>query len=161
MPRADTIARIPLPFTETLEGIDLLAELSPRELRVLSGYLLVRDAEAGEVIFREGEAGDSLCFLAHGEVRIEKEGDDRLARTVAVERGHRAIGEMALMDGEPRSATCIATQDSRLLVLTRSSFDRLGHAHPALALRVAMSLARLVSRRLRQASGRLVDYLEA
>ncbi len=68
---------------------------------------------------------------------------------------------LALIDGEPRSATCVATEPSVLLALTQAGFQRLCEERPALALKLLTRIAKLMSRRLRQTSGRLVDYLDA
>jgi len=144
-----------------ISGVELLADLEGPELRQLAGYLLGRDYEPGATIFREGEPGSFLGLLVEGEVRIFKETDARQTRTVAVENRSRAVGEMALIDGEPRSASCIAVKRTRLLVLTRDQFDRLGHERPVLALKLALRIARLISRRLRMTSGRLVDHLDS
>lgn len=142
-----------------LTGVELLADLEGPELRQLTGHLLARDYAPGATIFSEGDPGDFLGLLVEGEVRIFKEANDQQARTVAVEHHSRAIGEMALIDGEPRSASCVAVKATRLLVLTREHFDRLGRERPVLALKLTLRIARLISRRLRMTSGRLVDFL--
>jgi CRP-like cAMP-binding protein len=143
-----------------LEGVELLAGIDSASLRVLARHLLARSAAQGEVIFREGEPGDWMGFLVSGEIRVHKSGDAEREVTVAVENHSRSIGEMALIDGEPRSATCVAAQPCRLLVLTRVHFHKLALERPALALEILLRLARLVSRRLRMTSGRLTDFLE-
>ena len=142
-----------------LTGIELLSGLDGAELRQVAGHLLARDYAPGATIFREGDPGTFLGLLAEGEVRIFKEANDQQARTVAVEHHSRAIGEMALIDGEPRSASCVAVKATRLLLLTREHFDRLARERPVLALKLALRIARLISRRLRMTSGRLVDFL--
>jgi len=144
-----------------LEGNDLVADFTGPELRTLAAYLLARAAEPDEILFREGEPGDSLYLLAEGEIKMFKEGEAQDACVVATESRLRSVGEMALLDGEPRSATCVATRASRLLVLKREAFERLCAERPGLALKLVQRLARLVSRRLRMTSGRLVERLEA
>jgi CRP/FNR family cyclic AMP-dependent transcriptional regulator len=144
---------------DLLNEVNLLAPLSGGELRTLAGYLAWRDAQPDEVIFSEGDPGDSLFLLAAGSVRIQKECDQRHARTIAVEDRSRAIGEMSLLDGEPRSATCVALEASTLLVLTQEKLAALAKSHPGLAYRVVTEIARLLSKRLRLTSGRLVESL--
>ncbi len=159
-------ALAPAPAPTDLAAIcDLLAEvelfdgLDGPALRALGAHMRLREFAEGEAIFREGDPGDWMGVLAGGEVRICKEADARDVRVVAVETHRRAIGEMALVDGEPRSATCIASKDASLLTLTRESFQRLSRERPALALEVMHRVARLISRRLRATSGRLVEHL--
>jgi CRP-like cAMP-binding protein len=141
--------------------VDLLADLSGREPEMLSHYLQAFAADTGCVIFREGDPGHYMCLLASGRVKTYKESDIEHRAEVASESRGRSIGEMALIDGEPRSATCIATEPSVLLVLSRTDFQRLGAERPALALRLLLRITRLMSRRLRLTSGRLVDYLDS
>ena len=71
----------------------------------------------------------------------------------------KIIGEMALLDNERRSATCIADTHCRLFVLDRSSLKKLEAEAPLLAYRFMRCLALLLSRRLRRTSGMLVEYL--
>ncbi len=161
-----TLAATPAPPADYAEILDrlvdaeLVADLDGPELRALAAHLLLRRFAGGATVFREGEPGDWMGLLVEGEISIRKEADARVMRTVAVESRSRAIGEMALIDGEPRSATCVATRPATLLVLTRERFRRLSAARPALALEVMTRVARTLSRRLRQTSGRLIEHLE-
>lgn len=145
---------------ELLEGSELMADIEPHALRTLALHVIAREYAAGQTIFREGEPGDWAGILVSGEVRIHKSDDERQSHTVAVETHSRSIGEMALIDGEPRSASCVAIRPSQLLVLTRAQFEKIAREHPALAFEVLMRIARLVSRRLRMTSGKLVDHLD-
>jgi CRP-like cAMP-binding protein len=141
--------------------VELLADFSGREPEMLSHYLQAYAADPGCVIFREGEPGHYMCLLVSGRVKTSKESDIEHSAEVANESRGRSIGEMALIDGEPRSATCVATEPSVLLLLNQAEFQRLGEERPALALKLLMRITRLMSRRLRLTSGRLVDYLDA
>ncbi len=142
-----------------LENVDLLEGLSWRETGQLGAYLQAYEAEPGCVVFHEGEAGTYLCLLVRGTVKTSKHGNDGEA-LVAVEGKGRSIGEMALIDGEPRSASCAVTETATLLLLTRAAFERLCEQHPALGCKLVLRIARLMSRRLRITSGRLIDYLD-
>lgn len=157
-------ALAPLPsdlaaICDLLDEVELFDGLDGPALRALGAHMRLRAFAEGEAIFREGDPGDWMGVLVEGEVRICKEADVRDVRVMAVETHRRAIGEMALVDGEPRSATCIAGKPSSLLTLSRESFQRLSRERPALALEVMHRVARLISRRLRATSGRLVEHL--
>jgi CRP-like cAMP-binding protein len=67
---------------------------------------------------------------------------------------------MALIDGEPRSATCITAMPCKLVILTKENFLRILAEQPGLGVKIVMKIARLLSQRLRKTSGMLVDYLE-
>jgi CRP-like cAMP-binding protein len=142
-----------------LENVDLLQGLSWRETEQLGGYMQAYEAEPGCVVFREGEPGAYLCLLVRGKVKTSKHGSDGEA-VVTIDGKGRSIGEMALIDGEPRSASCEVTEQATLLLLTRSAFERLCEQHPALGFKLVLRIARLMSRRLRITSGRLIDYLD-
>jgi CRP-like cAMP-binding protein len=164
IPAMSTLARAPSDLAAILDllaGVELFDGLDGTELRALGAHLLLREFGAGDAVFREGDPGDWMGILVSGEIHVRKEADTRDTRVVAIESRRRAIGEMALVDGEPRSATCIAAMASSLLVLSRESFRRLGRERPALALEEMHRIARLISRRLRTTSGRLVEHLAA
>lgn len=141
--------------------VELLIELNEREAEMLSHYLQAYAADPGCVIFGEGDPGHYMCLLVSGRVKTYKESDIEHKAEVASENSGRSIGEMALIDGEPRSATCIASEASVLLLLSQADFQRLCQERPALALKLLLRITKLMSRRLRLTSGRLVDYLDA
>jgi CRP-like cAMP-binding protein len=68
---------------------------------------------------------------------------------------------MALLDGQPRSATAVAAEDLVLLVFTRPELDKLVEAKPRLGVKLLWKLARFLSQRLRQTSGALAEHLDA
>ena len=142
-----------------LENVELLEGLTWREIEQLGTFLQAYEAEPGCIVFREGEPGSYLCLLVRGTVKTSKHGNEGEA-LVAFEGKGRSIGEMALIDGEPRSASCEVTEHAALLLLTRSAFVRLCDQYPALGCKLVLRIARLMSRRLRVTSGRLIDYLE-
>ena len=145
---------------EMIDGAELFAGFEWAEVRTLSRYVTAHEADAGHELFGEGARGGELYVLISGRVETRKEDGSCRRAVIAVESGGRVIGEMALIDGEPRSATCVATEPSVLLCLTRENFRKLGEQHAPLALQLTLRIARQMSRRLRATSGQLVDYLE-
>ena len=69
------------------------------------------------------------------------------------------MGEMSILDELPYSATAIATKTTKVVLITKSDFDKLTEKFPDLGLRVMRKIARLLSLRLRQTTGILLDYL--
>lgn len=117
--------------------------------RHLAAGLTRRDLAAGEILFREGEPGDDICFVLHGRLRAFTAGDgERLVPLGDIVRGE-TVGEMAFLTGAPRSATVIALRDSVLIRLSRTEFETVLTEHPSAAIAVMRSLAR----RLRAPAG--------
>ena len=144
-----------------MEEVELLADLGVHELELLAPHIQAYEADSGCLIFSEGDPGHYMCLLVRGRVKTYKEAEAESQAEVANERRGRCIGEMALIDGEPRSATCVAVEPSLLLTLTQAEFQRLCDENSALALKLLLRISKLMSRRLRMTSGRLVGYLEA
>jgi CRP-like cAMP-binding protein len=71
------------------------------------------------------------------------------------------MGEMSMLDGLPHSATSIATDNCILLMLTKLSYEKLAEEQPVLCNKLLTQIARLMSLRLRQTTGILLDYLDS
>jgi CRP/FNR family cyclic AMP-dependent transcriptional regulator len=131
---------------EALRSVPLFASLDDTAARHLRSRLLVHDVKSGTPIFRTGERGDSLCLIESGRVRISMtdEVDKRIILAELAEGDF--FGEIALIDGEPRTADATAIEDARLAVLSREDFLSFVHGNPA----VAMEMISAVSHRLRR-----------
>ena len=88
-----------------------------------------------------------------------KEGAGHEAKQIGSAGVGRIIGEMSLIDGEPRSASVVADVPTTLVVLTGEGFARLSSDVPRLAVKILLKISKLISQRLRQTSGALVDHL--
>ncbi len=150
----------PSQIVRLIEKTNWAAGLSAKELEALSRFLHVCLADKGAVIVREGGREAYLCLIAEGKVSIVKQGADRVAKQIGLAGVGRTVGEMSLIDGEPRSASVIAEEPTILVVLTGEGFANLSLEVPRLALKVLLKISKLISQRLRQTSGALVDYLE-
>ena len=144
---------------ERLAESVMLADLPWADLQTLTRYVHAYRVPDGARIFGEGEVGDFLCLLLSGRVEIIKEDHDGVGQVVARVSPGRAIGEMAVIDGETRSATCVAREAAEIAVLDKARFEALMQAYPVLGNKLLLRIARLLSQRLRLASGMLVDYL--
>ena len=87
----------------------------------------------GEVLFREGERGDVMYLIREGKIKITKGGDDD-EKVLAVLKEGDFFGEMAIIDGSPRSASAIAATPASLLVIDKETFkSKIRENHPAVA----------------------------
>lgn len=144
-----------------LEGAHMLKDLDWPQVVSLASYIQLYRATPGTVLFREGERGDFMCIVLEGKLEIHKEDNQRVEKTVSTVLPGRSLGEMTIVDGEPRSATAVVVQTSMLAVLSQKNFKRIMEEKPALSAKLLLEIARLLSQRLRLTSGILVDYLES
>ena len=125
--------------------IELFGELDAPALAELERELEWVRLPGGTTLFQEGDRGDDVYIVVNGRLRallVGGEGRTRILEEVG--RG-AAVGELALLTGEPRAATIVAVRDSDLLKLSRASFDALLMRHP----RAMMQIARAAALRLR------------
>ena len=112
-----------------LSQCNLLRHLPAEQIEPLLDRVRERNVAAGEVVFREGEAGDALYIVARGTVEVLH---DQAGQTLAELGDGQAFGEMALLSGGTRTATVRAKVDSHLLSIDKADFDRLRAEDPFL-----------------------------
>ena len=136
------------------------AEFSREDISVLAGYMNVYRVQAGETIIRENDGGDFMLLIVEGFVDIFKKGgrgEDQHMTTVG--QG-MTLGEMSMIDGEPRFATCVATDATTFAVLHRDDMAKIILDHPGLGSKILVKLVSMLSARLRQTSAKLLQYME-
>ncbi len=124
--------------------VSLFGAFSPESYREIGENLEVVHLKGGERLFSQGEPGDSMYMVMGGRLRVIGRSDGDGERILGeIPRGE-SVGEMALITGEPRTATVVAIRDSVLTRLSKASFERLIRSQPDLLL----NLSRLVIHRL-------------
>jgi CRP/FNR family transcriptional regulator, cyclic AMP receptor protein len=124
---------------ELLRQVPLFAGIGRRELERLGMLTDEIDLPKGRVLMRQGDRGEEMFIILSGSARVEREG------VFVVDRGAGDwMGEIALVDEGPRTATVTLTSDSRLLVIGHAGFHALMDEFPEVRLRVLESLARRV-----------------
>jgi CRP-like cAMP-binding protein len=114
--------------------------LDEADLRRLAGISREKALPAGEVLFDQGDESDGLYVVASGIVRIYLTADDGREATVFLSEEGEVIGEMALLDGLPRSAGAAALTDARLFVIPRGPFLELLDSTPKLSRQIILTL---------------------
>ena len=99
-----------------------------------------RDFKAGTVLFEEGQPGDFMYVVQAGEVEIRRQVGET-ERVLAVLTPGDFLGEMAILNSRPRSASAVVRTDSRLLVIEGKTFEAMLRARPEIALRIIKALA--------------------
>lgn len=142
------------------EHIPLCEDFSRAEIDLLAQYMRCYRADIGVEILREGEPGDGMLMLIEGSVEIIKRGYQGLPHRLAIVGPGRTIGEMSLIDGEPRFASCMTLAPTLLAVLDRAALARLLAEQPKIGIKLLMGLLMLLNQRLRSVSEELIKCLD-
>ena len=138
-----------------LREIDVFLGRKESTLAALESCMDKRSYKAGEKIFAQGDAGDEMFLIRRGAVRIVLPLSEKQGHHLATFGRGDFFGEMAFLDPAPRSADALAFTDTDLFVLSRTRFDTLAEEHKKLAMGLVLSLARVLSIRLRYANAEL------
>jgi len=130
---------------QNLRRIPFFSELPDDVLKAISARLHLERYRKGQVVFLEGGSGDSMYLIESGQVKVisNMDGEERLFAYLGP---GNFFGEMALLLGEPRSATVKVDIDAELWVLHKADMDELLEQHPS----IAVTISRELSRRLRE-----------
>ena len=129
------------PAARAARGIDLFQPLSDAELRTVASRLRPLHYAAGEKIIEEGAAGDSLFLVDRGEVRVLR----RLGgapREIARLGEGECFGEMAMLTGQQRTATVVASTDVDVFMIDKAGFQDILAANPDVAVDISALLAK-------------------
>ncbi|MES2786463.1 MAG: cyclic nucleotide-binding domain-containing protein [Pseudomonadota bacterium] len=153
---------------ELLMVSSLLRDFTPEEADLLGTTMVKVRAKPGQLLIAEGEASNWMMLLLLGTVDVgkrrigadpEKQDPADITRLAVLKEG-AVIGEMSMLDGEPRYASCWALSEVELAVLTRASVGRLINAHPGVGAKLLVKLTQLLAQRLRNTSSQLVKVLQ-
>ena len=126
--------------SELLRKVRLFEETPADEFDYISGCLIERTIPAGEDVVREGDHDNSMFLIARGVIRVIGERDGQAAELNTLAGGD-FFGEMALLTGEPRSATCRAVTVCALYELRRDDLDKISDVCPAMAKSLVEAIA--------------------
>lgn len=135
----------PVMTIEALRSVPLFASLDNETARALRDLLRVRDFPAGTTLFQSGDAGDAMYLIEDGRVRIHIRDDDGQDVTLTELARGDFFGEMAIVEGKPRSADADVIENARLAVLLRDDFLAFVRRNPD----VALEMVSAISQRLR------------
>ena len=143
-----TMAAEDLPLTTMekitfLKGCEFFAALPLEELYHIAVSMEEESVKAGTTVIEEGTLGDKMYIVVSGELEVRRKDGQR----VAVLGAEQVVGDMALLDDEPRSATVVALEEVHLLSLQRSSLERILRRYSS----IAFNMMRILSQRLRNA----------
>lgn len=148
---------------ELLIAPTALMQLTIDEAFVVISYMTPRKIAEGTTFIREGDDSDTgyMMLLLEGEVTVENiVVSRRTPVTVTVLGPGSLIGEMGLVDGQARLASCTASVNSRCAVLTRAALEKLGEEDPHTATKLMFAVSSRIAERLRDTSEKLKMYTQ-
>ena len=135
-----------------LGGVALFANLQPKHLKGIAQICTERSFKAGDVLIKQGEDGIGLFILITGRVKVSKTNPGGQNVEIASNGAGDILGEMAVLDGAPRTATVTATEPTDALVLASWEFNSFLKTHPE----VAIDILPIVVKRFRETNDALI-----
>jgi CRP-like cAMP-binding protein len=140
-------------FAVILKMNPMFADLGADELQRISGLCHTQQLRQGEMLFQKGDSGDALFGVRRGQIRIETGASDGTRLTLNFLGPGDLFGEVAVLDGQSRTADATAGEATELFVLRREDFL----AHLEREPRVAVKLIQLLCQRIRWMSERMEE----
>jgi CRP/FNR family cyclic AMP-dependent transcriptional regulator len=136
------------------------ADFTHPNIERLTAFMHVYRANSGEPIIREGDVDDYMLLIIQGRVDIVKTDSHGNMQPMTSVGAGATLGEMSMIDGEPRFATCVAVEETTFAVLSRDSMVQIILEEPSLGAKILIKLVTLLSQRLRHTSSNLLNYME-
>lgn len=137
---------------EVLKQQPLFASLTHSELESLGSLLFEKTYTEGSTLFVEGMSGEILYLVRRGSVDILKKTPNGEEKTLARLKPGEFLGEMSLVENQPRSATAKVAEESALLVMTKKSFQSMLEKYPAMSVKILLEFLKTANQRLRLAN---------
>ncbi|MDP2806037.1 MAG: cyclic nucleotide-binding domain-containing protein [Gallionellaceae bacterium] len=147
-------------ISDMLINCPLFNHLQAADVKAIARHFGINNISKGETIFNEGDDGSFMCIVHEGRVSIVKSNQNGDPVIMGTEGPGRALGEMAVLDGERRSASCVAATDCVFLTLSREAMDTMLEDQPRVGAKILRAIAVSLSRRMRWTAGKLVDLTE-
>ena len=146
-------------LSDHLGQIPIFSGLNEQELLAIEKFMFFNKVEPGEYVFKEGEKGDYVCFVASGALDVIKLNQNAQPVVITTLARGGSIGEMALIDKLTRSASIRACTPSSLIVLTRKGFEMILKLHPEIGIKILKGIASLLAIKLRKTSDKLAEFM--
>lgn len=137
---------------DALRKVSLFEGLSNHHIKVLSRSCTEREFAAGDYVVRQGNPGIGVFVITEGKVRVEKVSGSGETLPLATHGPGEVVGEMSVIDGAARSASVIAEEPTKCLVLPSWAFNSFLEEHPS----VAVHILPIVVRRFRETNEALI-----
>lgn len=139
-------------IAEELAGTELFAGLDPQVLEILAARVIERPCRRGQILFHQGDPGDSLFVLAAGRLKVVVSAVTGQEMVLTTLKPPDTFGELSLVDGLPRSASVEALEQSRVLIISSAAWKTLIDENPVLTGALQAALSRMLRRLTDQAA---------
>lgn len=140
-----------------IEQIELFKDLDEDERNLFAGNVEVMDFEPNTLLFEENSPRKRLFIIYSGEIELFKKTPFGEEKRLSFFGKYDFLGEGALMDEYPHSTSARALLKTKLFAISRDRFQELCNEKPAIGMKLLSRIAKIISRRMRQASTRVVD----
>jgi len=146
---------------DLLREVPLFDSLDTDELSIVSVLIHVFPIDKDEILFREGDAGQYICFVLGGCLEVIKNSENDHSIEIATLTKGRTLGEMSIVDDIPRSATIKAREYSKLASLSFANLETILNHHPTIGVKILKGLLRYLSLNMRKTTKQLADSKDA
>jgi CRP-like cAMP-binding protein len=142
-----------------LKSMPPFQKLSTKYIQLLSNIIHNRVYTENEYIFYEGDPGVALYIILDGEIKIfQNNGEDKINNLVTLVRGD-FFGELALIDGDVRSASAVAVKDSTIAVIFKPDLYQFIEQHPKRGIKILAGISEIIATRLRIVNKDYIDLV--
>lgn len=142
-----------------IDQAPLFDDLKLSEVEALCGFMHCFGAPRDENLMIEGTPGDFLLIILTGAVQVSRKGGNSAATAISIVGPGASLGEMSMIDGEPRFASCITVEPTDFAVLSRHDLNEIMVRMPHLGSMFLLLLLKVMTKRLREASNRLLPLI--
>ncbi|MDD5067179.1 MAG: cyclic nucleotide-binding domain-containing protein [bacterium] len=146
--------------TEVLKNTEIFSGLTKEELTLLEGIAGSKEYDENTEIFHEGDKSQEMYILLEGrviiEIQLKLQSEKAAVHTVSE---GQVFGEVALVDGEPRSATATTAKSSKLLVIKKEDLDRIIESSPRIGYQILKNFSKILCSRVRKTTRELRSSL--
>ena len=146
---------------ELMETAKFFSEFSQADIDKLAMNMDLYNVPPDTMIIREGDLEDFMLLILDGTVKISKLDPAGNQRTVSIASNGASLGEMSVVDGEPRFASCTTTEDTTFVILRRAKMVNLIVSDPAFGCKILAMFVSILSKRVRETSIDLIQSLQS
>ena len=149
-------------INDFLVNFPFFRDLSDEELEILGEYIDIYQVQPGEVIMKEGDKSNATYFVLDGQMDVIREavgGKKPGVKKVAIEKleSGSSVGELGIIADIPSAVTVKSYTQSHVVAFTKDGFHNIAESHPQVGLKIAVSLCKMLSKRLLTIPGQLAE----